>query len=382
MKKLIVLSVITLASLSAQAEVRINGFANLIGGVITSEDASYVVNGGLGYDDKISFSEESLFAIQVSGDINDKMTATAQLVARGENDYKAEFEWAYITYKATDKVSISAGRLRLPLFKYSASKDVGYSYHWITAPGSIYDVAFNNLDGIRVDYSTYVGDWEYNLQGALGTYSSEISTGNVIGDNVALFTAEAAYEWFKVRAVAGRGKNTFVSSDLDAALAGLTGSGVSQLVDLADDLSITNDTGVFLGFGIDIDTFDYFISAEITSVDIEQSFSSKDSAVYITAGARLGNFTPSITYEKLDGNQDIKFLDKVAALPAPYQPSVTDLVVGLQRFYMTEYDVVTLGIRYDMDTNVALKADIRKYNDDMSAESNATILRFAVNYVF
>ena len=109
--------------MTAQAEVRINGFANLIGGMTSSEDSLY------GYSDSINFSEESLFAIQVSGDINDKMTATGQMVARGENDYDAEFEWAYITYQATDNVSITGGRLRLPLFNYSSSLDVGYSYH-------------------------------------------------------------------------------------------------------------------------------------------------------------------------------------------------------------------------------------------------------------
>lgn len=59
------------------------------------------------------------------------MTATGQIVPRANNDDKAEFEWVYITYAATDNISISAGRLRLPLCKYSASLDVGYSYHWV-----------------------------------------------------------------------------------------------------------------------------------------------------------------------------------------------------------------------------------------------------------
>ena len=74
------------ATFTANAEVRINGFANLIAGVTSSEDTLY------GYDDKISFSEESLFAIQISGDVNDKITATGQLVARGADDYDPDFE--------------------------------------------------------------------------------------------------------------------------------------------------------------------------------------------------------------------------------------------------------------------------------------------------
>jgi hypothetical protein len=70
----------------ADAEVRVNGFANLTAGISASGDTLY------GFTDRISFSEQSLFAIQVSGDINEKMTATGQIVARGSEDFEAGFE--------------------------------------------------------------------------------------------------------------------------------------------------------------------------------------------------------------------------------------------------------------------------------------------------
>ena len=108
-----------LACTTASAAVKVNGFANIVGGLTSSDDQVY------GYDDRVSFSEGSLFAIQVIGDINDKMTATGQIVARGANDYDPDFEWAYLTYRPNDKLSISAGRLRLPLFNYSSSSDIG-----------------------------------------------------------------------------------------------------------------------------------------------------------------------------------------------------------------------------------------------------------------
>ena len=46
----------------------------------------------MGYDDNIDFSQQSNFAIQFDADIND-VTATAQLIARGENDYDVDMEW-------------------------------------------------------------------------------------------------------------------------------------------------------------------------------------------------------------------------------------------------------------------------------------------------
>ncbi|MFT4808326.1 MAG: hypothetical protein ACI9LX_001656 [Paraglaciecola sp.] len=70
MKKITNYRGLTTTSFTAQADVRISGFANLIGGMISSDETLY------GCEDNISFSEKSLFAVQISGDINDKMTAT------------------------------------------------------------------------------------------------------------------------------------------------------------------------------------------------------------------------------------------------------------------------------------------------------------------
>lgn len=380
MKKTLTLLALGCATaFSANAEVRINGFANLVTGITSSDDALY------GYDDSFSFSDESLFAIQISGDINDKMTATGQLVAKGSNDYEAEFEWAYITYQATDNLSVSAGRLRLPLFRYSASKDVGYSYHWVSAPRAVYDVAFNNLEGFRLDYNDYAGDWEYGFQLAAGTINSTIDVSDGQGGeetvdynakNAVVLTAEATYEWFKIRAVAGRGTSDFQPNVLETTFAQLPAN-------IADSLRIDEDTSTFYGLGVEVDQFDWFVSAEVTEVDVEDSFSPKDTAYYVTAGIRTGKFTPSITYEVLDGNaDDPRFLDQVAALPEPFQAPVGAAVVGIQQAFADEYSLVTLGLRYDMDTNVALKADISKYSDDIDDSADATLVRLAINYVF
>lgn len=357
---------------AANAELRINGFANLVGGMTSSDDALY------GYDDSFSFKSESSFALQVSGDINDKMTATGQIIARGEDDYDADFEWAYFTFNATDHVSISAGRLRLPLFKYSASRDVGYSYHWVNTPRSIYDVPFNNLDGLRVDYANYLGDWEYNLQLAVGTFSGDNDLGDVEGKNVIVGTAEVQRDWFKARIVAGRGKVTLDADNVD----NITGALAQISPVLANELALDDDTGVFLGLGLEADFYDWFISGEITSIDVEDSFSPEDTAFYVTAGMRFGAFTPSLTYEKLDGRGDLRFLNQVAALPEAAQPAATAAVVGLQQAVADEYDVVTLGVRYDYDTNIALKADISSYTSDVDDSLDTGLLRFAVNYIF
>jgi hypothetical protein len=369
MKKLLTIAVLTASTFTAQADVRINGFANFIGGITSSDETLY------GYDDKIGFSDESLFAIQISGDINDKMSATGQVIARADNDYKAEFEWAYMTYAANDNLSVSAGRLRLPLFKYSASLDVGYSYHWVNAPRSVYDVPFKNIDGLRVDYNNYAGDWEYNLQLAFGTFENGTDDYTITGDDVLVFTAEAQNEGFKVRGVAGRSKSTLSVAALEPIFSAIE-TYISP--DLFNNLRYEDSAGTFLGMGIEYDAYDWFVSSEITSLDTENSYITEDIAYYITAGMRFGKLTPSLTYEAKESDDALKFADQISSLPDSLQGTIAILA----NTFADDTETMTLSLRYDVDTNMALKADVSKYSDNLNESNDATLIRVGVNYVF
>jgi hypothetical protein len=393
-KKLLTIAALTATALSAQAEVRINGFANLIGGITSSDETLY------GYNDKMSFSEESLFAVQISGDINDKMTATGQLVARGDNDYKASFDWAYLTYQATDNLDVSVGRFRLPLFNYSASSEVGYSYHWVTTPQNVYDVQFNNLEGIKLDYSDYAGDWEYILRGAYGTFSDDGSGVLTDGNDTLLLSAEAVYESFKIRVVVGQANTSLDFSNADdpasiaaisVGLAGMRDAGIAtqnaNLVSLANDLEIIDDKATFSGLSVLYDNFDWFVGGEITEISVENSFANDDITYYVTAGTRIGKWTPSVTYQVFDAELDIKFQDKInnialSPLPEVNKQQLAGLAQAVQAGQLEDYSVISATVRYDLDTNVALKVDISKLSDDIDPTADATVLRFAVNYVF
>jgi hypothetical protein len=424
MKKIITIATLCAsASMTAQAEVRINGFANFIGGMAESDKSLF------GYNDKVSFSEESLMAIQISGDVNDKMTATGQIVARADNDYDPKFEWAYISYAATDNLSISAGRLRMPLFSYSASLDVGYSYHWIAAPDSVYNVPFNNIEGMRFDYANYSGDWEYSVSATAGAFSGPAFGTEITGDNVVLISAEATYDWFKIRGVAGTAKTSLDiaasnNNTISAGADGLTLLSAFGFGDLANSLQWQDDTGSFYGLSLGVDKFDWFVSAEMTQIDVAQTFIAKTDAFYITAGIRTGKWTPSVTYEKSTSDFQNKFQGQVdqmlstqfsepqiaafagtsigmlvdqgvqaqvgaplTALPAEMaSPIITgalndNIVQGLLSSTVGDSSVLSATLRYDYDTNIAVKVDITKQTNELS-DTDVTLVRFGVNYVF
>ena len=83
--KLAILSMAGLLTTPALADIQINGFANLIGGMTLDDDESVY-----DYDSDFNFNPASVFGLQVRGDVSDKLSATAQLVGRGSDDYDAE----------------------------------------------------------------------------------------------------------------------------------------------------------------------------------------------------------------------------------------------------------------------------------------------------
>ncbi|MCQ8849946.1 topoisomerase IV [Alteromonas stellipolaris] len=390
--KLAFLTAASLLAAPAFAEIQINGFANLIGGMTLDDDEAVY-----DYDSDFTFDPASVFGLQVRGDVSDKLSATAQLVGRGSDDYDASFEWAYMTYVVNNNVSISAGRIRLPLFKYSASLDVGYSYHWLTPPDSVYGIDFNNIDGVRLDYSTYSGDWEYGAQFTVGRVQADTFISGTPAEleleNVVAVSFEATRDWFSARTLFARGTTTAVNEDFDTFVAGMGqfGAFIPSATAAAEGFSVNEDSGTFFEVAIDIDKYDWFIGAEFTKTEVDDAIIASDEAWYVTAGMRFGKFTPHITYEveEADNGDQVAL---VAGLPSMIETgdAVTDATwssiyqaaTGIAADQAQDTSAVTLGLRYDVEPGFAVKAGVTWYSDDLNDANDATLLRVGANYTF
>jgi hypothetical protein len=338
-----------------------------------------------------------VFGLQVRGEVSDKLSATAQVVGRGRDDYDADFEWAYMTYALSNNTSISAGRLRMPLFKYSASLDVGYSYHWLTPPDAVYGIDFNNIDGVRVDYSNYAGDWEYGAQLTAGRVETNTTISGTPAllelENVVAVSVEATRDWFSVRSLIARGKTSAQNAEFDGFVAGLGQFApfVPTAGAAAEGFSVNEDTGTFFEVAVDIDKYDWFVGAEFTQTEVDGSIIADNKAYYITAGLRLGKFTPHITYE-VEEADNADQLALVAGLPSTIMTgdAVTDATYaglvqaagGIAAQQDLDVSAVTAGLRYDVEPGFALKVDVTWYSDDLNDANDATLLKVGANYTF
>lgn len=390
--KLAILSMAGLLATPALADVQINGFANLIGGMTLDDDETVY-----DYDSDFNFDPASVFGLQVRGEVSDKLSATAQVVGRGRDDYDADFEWAYMTYVLNNNVNISAGRLRMPLFKYSASLDVGYSYHWLTPPDAVYGIDFNNIDGVRVDYMNYSGDWEYGAQFTVGRVQADTTISGTPAalelENVVAVSFEATRDWFSARTLLARGKTSATNAEFDTFLDGMEqfGSVIPSAVTSASGFRVNEDTGTFFEVAVDIDKYDWFVGAEFTQTEVDGAVIADNKAWYVTAGLRFGKFTPHITYE-VEEADNANQLGLVAALPSSISTgdAVTDATwaaiyqgaAGIAAQQELDVSAVTVGLRYDVEPGFALKTDVTWYSDDLNDLNDATLLKVGVNYTF
>ena len=380
---------------------QINGFGSIIGSMTSDEDDSLY-----GIDDDLSFQTESRFAVQVSSKLSDQWSATAQILARGENDFTPAFEWAYLAYQATPDLKLFFGRQRFKQYKYSGYVDVGYTYPWIRPPQGVYSVPFSSGDGLGAAYQTYAGDIEINLQyNLLGTKIEDFvpsTGGNEATIDIELghiLSLDFNYNNFNFGANASYlpnlsydivGANPAAQAIFDGAnelrLAGLLpGQIANDIFDLRNDKVSALDLNFYAGW----DNGDLFVLGEYDDQRFSESAFSDQKSWYLTGGVRISQFTVHASYgkDKNTASTDIaQSLEALAATaPAPLQPTLAGLAGGaraLQDAQLEDSTFYNVGVRYDFDVAVALKADFTSVKDDDNPQREADIYAVGLDFVF
>lgn len=370
------------ASASSLAEVRINGFASIVGGKTLDDDATLY-----GYDDDISFKNESVFALQLSADLQDKLSATAQIVARGENDFDADFEWAYITYEFSDELQLSAGKMRAPFFRYSDFLDVGYAYRWVRPPQSVYRLSFSTYEGLSLLYTSQLGEWDSTLQVIYGGFEGDVVAVSYKDqaelDDVAGINWTLSYDWFSARAaylvtdttmkLGQKGENDLAGVQINALENILRQNGLTAQ---ADDISINEDDSYFLGFGISIDYNNILFDAEYTELEVKDSILPKESQYYASIGYRMDNVIAHFTYEDNDDKHDSSRFNAIESVP-----TLNAVINGALEGTRRQSNVYTIGARYDFHPMAALKVDFSRLKDDIS-NTETDVIAVGVDLVF
>ncbi len=171
-------------STAARADITttISGFGT-VGGTFTSDkdfafkhDASEYS----GASNQFDVGLESRVGVQAKFDFGSGFSITAQEVLRqrGSKQFDPGTEWLYAQYSPDSDFQVRLGRVVLPVFLYSDSRQVGFAAPWFRSPVEVYgQFPFNYVDGGQVSWQKSLGGFTLGLQSSFGSTSGTFQDG-------------------------------------------------------------------------------------------------------------------------------------------------------------------------------------------------------------
>jgi hypothetical protein len=363
------------SSVSAETEdaLQFSGFARVVLGYFDENDATY-----LGYDKSLSLSQQSLIGLQADYQILDNLSITGQFIGHTGNERKSGVEWLYLTYEPTRFTQIKLGKQRTPFFNYSDSIDVGFAYPWITLPQQVYSsIFFSTFDGILANYQWSGKTLEIDIEGYWGNFDDTVYTAGVeLGANVndlrGLIT-----------------KIHFASWTLRAAYH--TTDAFIELTEFRDYSSILNQFGFtesakslspdgrieFYQISASYENVDYFFRSEVTQIHAKSLAVPDIDSYFVSVGYNYYPFTSYISF----GNSESAYGSPINEIPVGVDPQLDALAFGYQSIFdllpLYSSQSVTLGTRWDLKANLALKAEATWIKVDEGSSNSFLVLNEA-----
>lgn len=361
-----------------------SGFLRLVGGIIDDKNATYS-----GYDDKITFDEDSLIGLQAQLQLSDELSTTALAIARSSNSEDSGFEWLYLSYKPTDEWLIKLGKMQTPFYSLSDALDVGFAYSWTVAPREVYnDFIFRTFQGIDVRYTFPLVNYSLDVETYYGRYENEIEVnrftlntelkdlygiiGNLTVDNISVRTSYHV------------GRYLVDLPELIQFSKALKTAGFEA----SAERIYPSETAGFFQISARYDSLDSFYSTEFTKISSNSDLFADISASYYTYGRIVGKFTYVLTYANRDDSlTEIGDIPNQVGLAAGYRAVFDNRAGG-------DTESISGAIRWDVASNIALKTEIKKirssnnssdtFGDEDAAlfDGRAIIYMFGLDWIF
>jgi predicted porin len=323
----------------------INGFFTGQMGV-ANNDAGYGNRPGVeGYTSEPDFALGSKLGLQGTFALTEQTKIVGQLVSRGIDDWSPEMEWAFLSHDFDNGFIARIGRLRVPLYMYSDYLEVGYAQPWANPPADVYTVVpVSSYNGIDVIYDTDLGDASLSLQASYGhdvddaednPFGVDVEFNNTLGMSATLSYSDWVF------------RGTYYQSELK--------SDTLQVPDVPAQPfdKFDNEKAQFAGVGVSYDNGSFLAISEYTVSKVEGKYSDTESA-YITLGYRINAFTPYVNYSFL------KTTDDEGRAPSSIVDTPNLVASSALNWERITYSI---GTRYDISSNLALKLDVTYAGD-------------------
>jgi hypothetical protein len=132
---------------------------------------------GVGYSRSWSATPDTDLGVQANLTFTNALSAVVQVLSRDDLDgnFRPAIEWANLKYDLTPDLSLRAGRILLPTYEVSDTRNVGYALPWVRVPVEItYTSNAPYSDGLEILYRVHSGEVTQDLELQLGITNQDL----------------------------------------------------------------------------------------------------------------------------------------------------------------------------------------------------------------
>lgn len=327
-----------------------------------------------------SLLADSKFGIQLDTSLSDRLDATVQLLFKDR--YKPvptdNLQWALLSYRLNQSLTVRAGRLVQDVFMMSEYKDVGLAYFWVRPPMEFYGtIAYERLDGLDLQYSHILDNGILRLTFLAGQTEAKL---RVINDGYVRYKMDDALgfkiAWentsWMIRANVAQldpsdsANREFQLDRLAASLQGASQLGWAPGSRLASDLVLEHgDVFRYYSLGGAYNGEHWLAQGEFALVNSDFSLLPDTETFYLSLGYKLNNATLYVLGGKVSARENLNEVPSLSETPTPLIP----LVAALNVVYdsgLIEQESLSFGIHWSIFNDLALKAQWDHFRVDKS----------------
>lgn len=352
------------ASSAARADITtsFSGFGTAGGSFTSNKDYTYIHDASefVGATNQFDIGLESRLGLQGTVDFGSGFSVTAQEVfrERGSNTLDPGTEWLYVQYVPASDWQIRMGRVVMPAFLFSDSRQVGYAQPWFRSPQEVYlQFPFDFVDGGQISWQKSLGKFNISLQGTVGSATATFEAAGLTivtkGKDMFNESISVTYGDLQLRIA----QTSFTSPSSLELTPTFTINYIQHQTLVTTGLQYDNAHAVVIG---------EWAKTKVNNIPVFNEPLTEDTAWYAAAGWHFGKFLPLILY----GNVH----EEASLLSTPYTKGSW-----------------SGNLRYDVVSNVAIKAEISRakanngnYFGNSATTSNASINVYSlgVDFVF
>lgn len=356
-----------LSTLGDEGPFTIRGFGTVGVAYNNTDDAGFIrdITQPEGVSGGGSGDIDSRLGLQITYRPGEVLEATAQIVSRYDyaGNYDPELAWGFIKYKPNEHVEFRAGRLGWDVYMLADSRDVGFSYLWVRPPVEYYGaLQFSKLNGADLVLRKQLGEgllWGKVFAGeaddklAIDKNSyADVGGSQMVGGHINYQLTDWQFRLGYTHLELGYD----IKGDFGDLLDLLESSGDPVLTGIVEDAT-AEASYHFLSAGVAFDRGPLQYQLMYTYLDSESDTVPDFRSGYLSVGYRLEQWTPYMTFSMIDADSaESAGASSTTSLPPIYG------TVNMLGFNHPGQHTLSLGVRYDVLPNMALKLQMDRSN--------------------